>query len=81
VPDRIESLRYVWEDGSDLMFGIEDRHPLLGKQKQHAQGTVTWTESKLMIRNQPLEKSKDLMSEAMMDSMTLLIIGRRPIGL
>ena len=29
----------------------------------------------------PLEKRKELMSEAMMDSITLLMIGRRLIGL
>ena len=56
------------------MSGIEDLHPLLGEQKQHIQGRVTWSESKL-------EKRKDLMSEAMMYSITLLMIGRRLIGL
>ena len=34
------------------MFGNEDLHSLLGKQKQHVQGRVTWSESKLMIGNQ-----------------------------
>ena len=34
------------------MSGIEDLHPLLGEQKQHFQGRVTWSESKLMIGNQ-----------------------------
>ena len=63
------------------MSGIEDLHPLLGEQKQHIQDRVTWSETKLMIRNQALEKRKDLMSEAMMDSITLLMIGRRLIGL
>ena len=38
----------------DLMFGIEDLHPLLGKQKQHIQCRVTWSESKLMIGNQAI---------------------------
>ena len=52
VPDRIESTRYVWEDGSDLMSGIEDLHPLLVKQELQVQGRVTWSESKLMIGNQ-----------------------------
>ena len=51
-------------------------------RSSHIQGRVTWSESKLMIGNlKPLEKRKDLMSEAMMDSITLLMIGRRLIGL
>ena len=33
MPDRIESTQYVEGDGSDLMSGNEDLHPLLGKQK------------------------------------------------
>ena len=63
------------------MSGIEDLHPLLGEQKQHVQGRVTWSETKLMMEIKPLEKRKDLMSEAMMDFITLLMIGRRLIGL
>ena len=44
---------------------------------------VTWSETKLMIGNQAIgeEEGLDLMSEAMMDSITLLMIGRRLIGL
>ena len=34
-----------------------------------------------MVRMEPLEKRKDFMSEVMMDSMILLIIGSRLIGL
>ena len=34
VPDHIESKRYIEGDGSDLMSGIENLHPLLGKQEQ-----------------------------------------------
>ena len=34
------------------MSSIEDLHPLLGEQKQHIQGRVTWSETKLMIGNQ-----------------------------
>ena len=37
-----------------LMSGIEDLHPLLGKQEQKVQGRVTWSESKLMIGNQAI---------------------------
>ena len=37
VPDHIESTRYVEGDGSDLMTGIEDLHPVLGKQEQQVQ--------------------------------------------
>ena len=47
----------------------------MGEQKQHIQGRVTWSEIK------PLEKRKDLMSEAMKDSITLLMNGRRLIDL
>ena len=54
MPDRIESSPYVSGDGSDLMFGIKELHPLLGKQEQHIQGRVTWSESKLMVGNQAI---------------------------
>ena len=54
MPDRIKSSRYVLGDGYDLTSGIQDLHPLLGKQKQHVQGGVTWSESKLMIGNQAI---------------------------
>ena len=54
VPDHIESMLYVSEDGSDFMSGIEDLHPLLGEQKQHFKGRMAWSESKLMIRNQAI---------------------------
>ena len=46
--------RYVEGYGSDLMSGIEALHPLLGEQKQHIQGRVTWSGTKLMIRNQAI---------------------------
>ena len=49
LSDRVKSTRYVSGDGSDFMSGIEDLHPLLGEQKQHIQGRVTWSETKLMI--------------------------------
>ena len=49
VPDHVKSTRYVSGYGSDFMSGIEDLHPLLGEQKQHMQGRVTWSETKLMI--------------------------------
>ena len=54
VPERIKSTRYVQGDGSDFMSGFEDIPPLLGEQKQHIQGRVTWSETKLMIRNQAI---------------------------
>ena len=50
----IESMRYVSGYGSDFMSGIEDLHPFLGEQKQHIQGRVTWSETKLMIENQAI---------------------------
>ncbi len=54
VPDHVKSMRYVSGDGSDFMSGIEYLHPLLGEQKQHIQGRVTWSETKLMIGNQAI---------------------------
>ena len=54
VPDRVKSMQYVEGYGSDFMSCIEDLHPLLGEQKQHIQGRVTWSESKLMIGNQAI---------------------------
>ena len=50
VPDHVKSTRY----GSYFMSGIEDLHPLLGEQKQHIQGRVTCSETKLMIGNQAI---------------------------
>ena len=58
VPDRVKSTRYVEGCGSDFMSGIEDFHPLLGEQKQHIQSRVTWSETKLMIRNQAIEEEE-----------------------
>ena len=54
MPDYVKSTRYVEGYGSDLMSGIEALHPLLGEQKQHIQGRVTWSENKLMIRNEAI---------------------------
>ena len=54
MPDRIESTRYIEGECSDFMSGIEDLHPLLEEQKQHIQGRVTWSETKLMIGNQAI---------------------------
>ena len=54
VPDDVESMRYVEGYGSDFISGNEDLHPLLGEQKQHVQGSLTWSESKLMIGNQAI---------------------------
>ena len=42
---------------------------------------VTWTESKLIVRDQAVRKHEDLTSEPMMDSMTLLLIGSKLPGL
>ena len=36
------------------MSGNEDLHPLLEEQKQHIYGTVSWSETKLMIGNQAI---------------------------
>ena len=54
VPDHVESTQYVSGSGFDFMSGIVDLHPFLGEQKQHIQGRVTWSENKLMIRNQAI---------------------------
>ena len=40
------------------MSGIEDLHLLLEKQEQQVQGKVTWSESKLMIRNQAIREEE-----------------------
>ena len=58
MPDHIEGTRYVLGDGSDFMSGIEDFHLLLGDQKQHIQGRVTLSKSKLMIRNQAIREEE-----------------------
>ena len=63
------------------MSSIEDLHPLLGEQKQYIQGRVTWSESKLIIGNQAIGEEERFKSEVMMDSITLLMTGRRLIGL
>ena len=47
-------------------------HPVVG-------GRMTWSKTNLMIRDE--EKSKDFISTAMTDSMTLLMIGSKLIGL
>ena len=57
VPDRVKSMRYVSGD-LDFMSVIEDLHPLLGEQKQHIQGRVTWSETKLMIGNQAIREEE-----------------------
>ncbi len=54
APDHVKSTQFVWGYGSDFMSGIEDLHPLLGEQKQHIQGRVAWSETKLMIGNQAI---------------------------
>ena len=41
-------------DMTDFMSGIEDLHQLLGEQKQHIQGRVSCSKSKLMIGNQAI---------------------------
>ena len=54
VPDRVNGTLYVLGYGSDFMSSIEYLHPLLGEQKQHIQGRVTWSETKVMIGNQAI---------------------------
>ena len=49
VPDFIKSSRYVQRDGPNLMSDIVGLHPLLEEKKQHVQGSVTRSESQLMI--------------------------------
>ena len=55
---RVKSTRYVSGYGSDFMSGIEDLHPLLGVKKQHIQGRVTSSETKLMIGNQAIAEEE-----------------------
>ena len=45
----VKSSRYVPRDGPELISDIKGLHPLLGEYKQHVQGRVTGSESKLMI--------------------------------
>ena len=52
VPHHIGSMQYVSGDGSDLISGIENLHPFLGKQKQHVQGRI-----KLAIFSQDFDTS------------------------
>jgi len=81
--DCIKRLRYVSRDSPDLMSDIEGLHPLLGERKQYVQGRVTRSESEseLIISEMgPLEKRKNLMSTAMVDSMTSLMIGSKLRG-
>ena len=54
MPDDVKSTRYVSGCGFDFMSGIEDLHRLLGEQKQHIKGRVTWFETKLKIGNQAI---------------------------
>ena len=54
VPDHVKSTCYVQGYSSDFLSGIEDLHPLLGEQKQHIQGGVTWSETQLKIGNQAI---------------------------
>ena len=58
VPDHVKSTRYVQGHGSDFMSGIEYLHPLLEEQKQHIHGSMTWSETKLMIGNQAIEEEE-----------------------
>ena len=55
----ISKARDMSRDMADFMSGIEDLHPLLGEQKQHIQGTVTWSETQLMIRIQAIGEEKE----------------------
>ena len=38
---------------------IEGLHPLLGEQKQHVQGRMTWSESELIVRDQALGEEEE----------------------
>ena len=50
----VSKARDMYRDMADLKSGIEDLLRLLGEQKQHIQGRVTWSETKLMIGNQAI---------------------------
>ena len=49
MPDCIESSRYVKIDSPDVISEIGSLHPLLGEQRQHVQGRLTESQSKLVI--------------------------------
>ena len=50
----VSKARDISKEMALISSGIEDLHQLLGEQKQHIQGRVTWSESKLMIGNQAI---------------------------
>ena len=58
VLDHVKSARYVSGDGFNFMSSIEYLHPLLGEQKQHIQGKVTWSEIKFMIPNEAIREEE-----------------------
>ena len=81
MPDCIKSTRYVQRDGPDLMSDNEGLHHVLGELEQHVQGRVTWSESELLIWDEVVGEKKDFISTAMLDSMTMLRIRSKLIGL
>ena len=40
------------------MSGIENIHPLFGEQEQQVQGSMTWSETKLIIGNQAIGEAE-----------------------
>ena len=75
VPDRVNGTLYVLGYGSDFMSSIEYLHPLLGEQKQHIQGRVTWSETKLMIGNQAIGEEEGFTSKrSMIDCILALLV-------
>ena len=75
--DCINRSKYAQRGGPNLMSDIVGLHTLFGESKQHVQSRVTRSESELIKLSEMklLEKRNDFMSTAMMDSMTLLMIG------
>ena len=49
-----------WDMPLISYLALEDLHPLLGEQKQHIQGRVTWSESKLMIGNKTIGEEEGI---------------------
>ena len=59
MPDCSKSMRHVQKEGPELISYIEGLHPLLGESKQHVQGRLTWSKTKLVIRSEVVGGEKE----------------------
>ena len=58
MPDCVKSMRYGQRDGPELLSDIEGLHPFLGEQKQHVQGGVTSSETKLVNKDEVVDEKE-----------------------